>query len=67
MIVGAGVGDMQTMQSMWDRRARELCGTSDFRKSIFRADRATVRYSAYGGAPGQPVLEGFLDCTAAPP
>lgn len=63
-IVATGGGDMQTIQSMWDRRARELCGTSNYRKTIFRAERATVLYDLYGGMPGMPVLEGFLDCTA---
>lgn len=62
MIVGAGAPDMSVMQAMWDRRAQELCGSSNYSKSIFRADRSTLLYGYHGGAAGQPVLEGFLDC-----
>lgn len=66
MIVGSGVPDMNLMQAMWDRRAQELCGTTSYSKTIFRADRATMLYGYHGGAAGQPVLEGFLDCSAKP-
>jgi hypothetical protein len=61
-ISGPANAEMSVMQSMWDRRARELCGADTFTKNVFRAERATMHYSAYGGAPGVPVLEGFLEC-----
>jgi hypothetical protein len=64
MIIGSGVPDMNVMQAMWDRRAQELCRSSQYTKVIFRADRPTTLYGYYGGAAGQPVLEGFLDCSA---
>lgn len=63
MVGGANANPLD-MQAMWDRRAGELCG-SDFDKKIFRAERPTVKYGYYGGAPGAPILEGFLDCKVA--
>ncbi|MBC7768586.1 MAG: hypothetical protein H7124_07345 [Phycisphaerales bacterium] len=52
----------------WDRRAAEVCGHSDYRKNIFRAERPTVHYDSYGGRPGGYILEGYLDCApSAPP
>jgi hypothetical protein len=64
-IWGPPNAEMSVMQSMWDRRARELCGGNTFTKSVFRAERPTVRYSSYGGTPGAPVLQGFLDCASS--
>jgi hypothetical protein len=64
-IHGPGNAEMAVMQSMWDRRARELCGGSAFTKNLFRAERPTVHYSSYGGQPGAPILQGFLDCSGA--
>jgi hypothetical protein len=64
-IWGPQNAEMAVMQSMWDRRARELCGGSTFTKNVFRAERPTVHYSAYGGSAGAPVLQGFLDCASS--
>ena len=66
-LVGQPAASMADMQSFWDRRAGELCAGPDFTKTMYRAERATVLYGYYGGAPGSPVLEGFLDCKAGPP
>jgi hypothetical protein len=60
----------------WDRRAHELCGGSNFRKNIFRAEIPVVLYSGYasngysGGSYtehryGAFFLEGYLHCAAA--
>jgi len=65
-LVGQPAASMRLMQSFWDRRARELCAGPDFTKTMYRAERATMLYGYYGGAPGAPVLEGFLDCRATP-
>jgi photosystem II stability/assembly factor-like uncharacterized protein len=37
------------------------------RRQADGAERATMLYRSYGGTPGLPVLEGFLDCTSAQP
>jgi hypothetical protein len=65
-MIGAANANPLDMQAMWDRRANELCG-GEFEKKIFKAERATLKYGYYGGTPGPPVLEGFLDCKAAVP
>jgi hypothetical protein len=54
-------------QQFWDRRAEELCGGADYRKTMFRAERPTVHYDNYGGRPGDYYLEGYLYCSAAAP
>jgi hypothetical protein len=64
---GPAGAEMSTMQSMWTRRAQELCGDSAFTSTLYRAERPTMTYGYYGGNPGLPELEGFLDCAAAPP
>lgn len=62
-IVGYG-GDPATVHSSWDRRAAELCGGTQYVKTLYRAERPTVRYDFRGGRPGVMELEGFLDCGA---
>jgi hypothetical protein len=52
------------VHSSWDRRAAELCGGTQSVKTLYRAERPTVRYDNYGGRPGIMELEGFLDCGA---
>jgi len=63
----------------WDRRAAELCGSTTFRKNIFRAEIPVVTTSgyavnaynpAYGSSYQQDVygaliMEGYLHCEAA--
>ena len=66
-IHGPGNADMNTMKAMWDRRARELCGNSRYSKAMYRAERSSYYYGYGGASPGLPVLQGFLDCTGAPP
>jgi hypothetical protein len=65
-IAGPANAGMADMRLMWDRRARELCGGETFSRHMFRAERPTVLYSMYGGSPGAPILQGFLDCSGAP-
>jgi hypothetical protein len=62
----------------WDRRAGEICGSTTFRKNIFRADIPVITTSgyavnaynpAYGGSYTQDVygalvMEGYLHCEA---
>lgn len=56
----------------WDQRAAELCGSTDYRKNIFRADIPVVTTTGYapGGiaytqdAYGAPHLEGYLQCNS---
>lgn len=50
----------------WDQRAGELCGSMNFVKNIYVANRQTLLYSNYGGMAGAAVLEGTLTCNAAP-
>ena len=57
-------GAPELVHAMWDRRARELCG-AEFQKKLYRAERPTTTYGYYGGAPGNMILEGFLQCGAA--
>lgn len=57
-------GTPERVHAMWDRRAHELCG-AEFQKKLFRAERPTTTYGYYGGAPGNMILEGFLQCGAA--
>ena len=64
-LVGQPAASMGVMQSFWDRRAGELGAGPDFTKNMYRAERATMLYGYYGGAPGLPVLEGFLECKSA--
>jgi hypothetical protein len=61
----------------WDRRAGELCGGSDYRKIIYRAEIPVVSYTGYaagangyGGSYsedryGNLILEGHARCGAA--
>jgi len=63
---GPAGAEMSVMQAMWARRAQELCGEKAFTSTMYRAERPTTTYGYYGGAPGAPVLEGFLDCAAKP-
>lgn len=63
----------------WDQRAAELCGSTDYRKNIFRADIPVVTTTGYApnafnpgyGASytqdvyGAPQLEGYLHCNSA--
>jgi hypothetical protein len=63
----------------WDRRAAELCGASNFRKNIFRAEIPVVTYTGYVTGPngyggsytadqyGALILEGYLYCAADAP
>jgi hypothetical protein len=62
-ITGPANAEMTVMHSMWKRRAGELCG-ENYSETLFRAERPTTTYGYYGGAPGAPVLQGFLDCKA---
>jgi hypothetical protein len=65
-VTGPGNADMATMKAMWERRAQELCGNTDYSRAMYRAERAGYYYGYGGAAPGAPVLQGFLDCTGAP-
>jgi hypothetical protein len=60
-ITGPANAEMAVMHTMWKRRAEELCGGS-YAETMFRAERPTTTYGYYGGAPGSPILQGFLDC-----
>jgi hypothetical protein len=64
-LVGNAGGGPEMMHAMWERRAGELC-TGGYEMKIFKAERPTTTYGYYGGAPGAPILEGFLDCKGAP-
>jgi hypothetical protein len=55
-------GDPVSVHAMWDRRARELCGSAEYQKKLYRAERPTTHYGYHGGAPGNMILEGFLHC-----
>ena len=63
-IIGSSAGKPQVVQTMWDRRARELCGNDQYRKNVYKAERPTETYSYYGGRPGGYVMEGYLECGA---
>lgn len=65
LMVRALGGVPETVHTMWDRRAREICG-AEFQKQLYRAERPTMLYDHYGGAAGNMILEGFLRCGAAP-
>lgn len=52
-------------QQFWDRRAAEICGNPNYRKIMFRAERATVYYDYYGARPGNYYLEGYAYCDAS--
>ena len=65
LMIRALGGAPELVHSVWDRRARELCG-ADYQKQLYRAERPTTTYGSYGGAPGNMVLEGFLHCGAGP-
>ena len=65
-ITGPANAQMTVMHAMWKRRAQELCG-EHFSEALFRAERPTTTYGYYGGAPGSPVLQGFLDCSPPTP
>jgi hypothetical protein len=58
-------GGPESVHYMWDRRARELCGP-EYQKLLYRAERPTTTYGYYGGAPGNMILEGFLQCGSGP-
>jgi hypothetical protein len=62
--------DATLAMNFWDQRAGELCGSTNFVKNIYVANRQTLLYSNYGGMAGAAVLEGTLTCkdaaTAAP-
>jgi hypothetical protein len=60
-ITGPANAEMAVMHTMWQRRAAELCG-ENYAETLFRAERPTTTYGYYGGAPGAPILQGFLDC-----
>lgn len=60
-LTGPANAEMSVMQAMWKRRAGELCG-EHYAETMFRAERPTTTYGYYGGAPGAPILQGFLDC-----
>jgi hypothetical protein len=65
-ITGPANAQMAVMHAMWKRRATELCGEK-YSETLFRAERPTTTYGYYGGAPGAPILQGFLDCAPAVP
>lgn len=67
LMVRALGGTAEIVHLMWERRARELCGGTEFQKTLYRAERPTTQYGYYGGAPGNMILEGFLRCGAAAP
>jgi len=63
LMIRALSGSPETVHAMWDRRAGELCG-AEYQKKLYRAERPTTTYGYYGGAPGNMILEGFLQCGA---
>lgn len=63
-VVGVPGARPDAVHSSWDRRARELCGGTQFTKTIFRAERPAVPYGYDGANPGAMWLEGFLECGA---
>jgi len=63
LTIVALAGPAEVVHSMWDRRAREICGP-EFQKTLYRAERPTETYDYYGGRPGNMILEGFLRCGA---
>jgi hypothetical protein len=66
-------------REFWDRRAQELCGGSEYRKNLFRAQRSVVQASGYAANAYNPAygasytydtygafeLEGYLTCRDA--
>ena len=65
LMIRALGGSPEMVHAMWDRRAGELCG-AEYQKKMYRAERPTTTYGYYGGAPGNMILEGFLQCGAGP-
>jgi hypothetical protein len=63
LMIRAFGGSPEIVHAMWDRRAHELCGDV-YQKKLYRAERPTTTYGSYGGAPGNMILEGFLQCGA---
>ena len=63
LMIRALGGTPESVHAMWDRRAGELCGGA-YQKKLYRAERPTTTYGYYGGAPGNMILEGFLQCGA---
>lgn len=56
--------ELALAQQFWDRRAAEICGNANYRKIIFRAERANY-YDNYGAHPGNYYLEGYAYCDAS--
>jgi hypothetical protein len=53
------------VEALWDRRAAEICGNSNYKKTIYRAERGLVYdYQNYVHVAGDYHYEGFLDCGA---
>lgn len=69
-------GSAPQAQEFWDRRATEICGSADFEKNIFRAQRPIITTTgdapnalnpAYGASYtpdsyGDFLMEGYLHC-----
>lgn len=61
----------------WDRRAAEICGSTNYEKNIFRAQRPVVTTTGYAANPygggasyqqdtyGDFIMEGYLRCNDA--
>jgi hypothetical protein len=65
-ILSAVHPDSEQAMAYWDKRAAELCGSSDYVKNIYRAVRPTMM-GPYGGTPGVAVFEGTLTCAQQQP
>lgn len=66
----------QQAHEFWDRRAAEICGSTNFRKNIFRAEIPVITTTGYASNPYNPgyggsytqdaygalVMEGYLHC-----
>lgn len=60
-MVGGSISDL------WDRRATEICGNGEYKKTIYKAERALAYDgSNYVYVAGDYIYEGFLVCNPAP-
>jgi hypothetical protein len=57
-----------SLSDLWDRRATEICGNSQYKKTIYKAERA-LAYDSYNRitVAGDFIYEGFLECGVTPP
>jgi hypothetical protein len=56
-----------SLSDLWDRRATEICGNGQYKKTIYKAERA-LAYDSYNmvTVAGDFIYEGFLECGVTP-